>query len=208
MFNDTEEKRFCLGVDELLPLIEADEDLKELFASFDLSSEEVLESIRNYMGHYVTTDFDKLDKLRDKLAGFLRKEFDFLSGEANVCAEEQLKRLVNIGTSMIYHDTGKEIRPLLLERWEKWFAYSGSCVSNELYETYDFERSENVIMAIVDQLGLPPMQEEYLRYFLTMKNGVRVYISDFENEILRAVGRSLVYQDARLCKLLDEFFKS
>ena len=208
MFNNTEDKRLCLGASELPAFIEADGELKELFAGFDLSPEEVLESIRNYMGHYVGTDFNTLDVLRDKLSGFLRKEFDFLSGKANICAEEQFKRLIYIGESMIYHDTGKEIRSQVLKRWKEWFAYSENCVPNELYETYDFERSENVIMAIVDQLGLPPMQEQYLKYFLTIKNGIRVYISDFENEMLRAAGRSLVYQDDRICKLLDELLKS
>ena len=201
MFDNNE---FCLGVNELPALIESDEGLKELFTGFDMRPEEVLELIRNCMGRYLMTDLDVLNAIRGELVLFLRKEFDFLSGEVNVCAEEQLKRLVNIGSSMIYHDTGEEIQPQLLRRWGEWFAYSGGRISNEVYETYDFEESESTIMFIIDRLELPPMQEKYLRYFLTMKNGIRVYISDFENEILRAAGRSLVYQDAKICRILEE----
>lgn len=198
MFKNNEEKRFCRTADELGAFIKKDNELMKIFNDFDMEPEEVLDLLRNYMGHYVTTDMEKLDILRDKLSDFLRKEFDFLISQ-NVCAEDQLRLLISRG------DQGDRVLKIS-SSWNKWFA-SYQPVSEE-YESHDFEETENVIMYVIEHLGLPPIQEQYAKYYIGLKGGRGVYFSKFEQDILKAVGENLVEQDERICKMFDELLLS
>lgn len=205
-----EQKRFCLGVNELSDFIMKDEELKEIFDGFDLEPEEVLELIRNYQGQYVTTNFEVLDTLRDKLSGFLRGDFElFLSGKKeSVCAEMQFLIAISPAAKEVYENTGRV--PQLYSRWGRWFLDTEllPSVSNEVYETYDFERNENVIMHIVGQLNLPPLQKQYLEHFISQRGGVVNTYNDFEAGLLISAATNVLKQESKICKMLDELLKS
>ena len=207
------EKRFCLGVNELSAAIEEDEELKRFFAQFiiwDLS--ELLESVRNFP-HVEMSGLN--NELIDKLAdlGFIRMEF-----YSPFIAERQLQALFKLGIcvegiSGVFDGNTFEYReePRFLKRYEEWFfdferVDGEEKISNGLYETYDFERNEGVIMSIIDQLGLPPIQKEYANHFLKMKSDFE--FSGFETDILKSVGKNLLNHDGDICYLLDKLLKS
>lgn len=195
------EMKFCRSVDELAEFIEKDGELKVVFEGFDLKPEEVLECLRNYMGHYVTSDFEVLDLLRHKLSSFLRREFEYLSGDENCCAERKFKELLEMVAGNDYN----HFMPVLLKQWDRWFAPDDN-VRNEMYETYDFTRSENVILYVIKTFELPPFQAEYVEYYLKMK---RAYVfTDYELEILRSASANLLSHESEMCKRFDEIIKS
>lgn len=194
MFNN-EEKRFCLGISDLMYFLvkDADMDLVDIFNNSGMFEEELLNLVRN--GKYVA-DEDGVDEiLEDKLSGFLRREFGYLRGYANCCVERRFKELLEMGVG--------DCDMWILRHWDRWFAPDED-ISNKVYETYDFEKSGRVILHIIKSLNLPPRQAEYVEYYLTME---REYLfSDQEEEILKLASINLLNQGGDIYSRLNELF--
>ena len=162
-------------------------------------------------------------KMEESFSIYRRREFDYLSPQpinhskyrtkdatfdmgTNCCTENQLRKLIFMAKESLVVENGmEEIHPVIFEKWLRWFAPL-SDVSNEVYETYDFTRSENVILHIVEELHLPPIQEKYLKYFLELRE--EYSFSKNEMEILLEAGKNLLCNEDRICQMLDEFLKS
>lgn len=219
--NMMNEKVFCLTSDELIGFVENDEELNNLLGEklVRCSASDTLQELRNHPLFLADGDFKRRDFLVEKLSDFIREEFGFLCGYKNLCAEEQLKELLSkvfadLEREAIRYNLNKWRDSQLLDNWERWFVprlqdyYNRGEVSNEVYETYDFSRSEDAIMHIIDLLKLPPMQEQYVKHYLGLKGGVEVEYTDFETDILMKAGENILLQEPRVCKLLDDILKS
>ena len=215
------EKVFCLTSDELIGFVENDEELNNLLGEtlVRCGASDTLQELRNHPLSLANGDFKRRDFLVEKLSDFIREEFGFLRGYKNLCAEEQLKELLSkvfadLKHEAIQYNLNKWRDSQLLDNWERWFVprlqeyYNRGQVSNEVYETYDFVRSEDAIMHIIDLLKLPPMQEQYVKYYLGLKGGVEVEYTDFEADILMKAGENILLQESKVCKLLDDILKS
>ena len=162
-----EEKRFCFGVDELENFVEKDEELNALIGKdlAEIGADVFLRLLRNCPFILARGNFEMTTFLIDKLSGFQREEFRFLRGDKNLCAEGQLKGLLSEVFVELHLEAKRKNLNLwehsvLLESWRRWFvSFSDTKVDdlNEVYETYNFEVSENVIMHIVGLLHLPPL---------------------------------------------------
>lgn len=194
MFNN-EEKRFCLGSSDLMCFLmkDADKDLKDIFDNSGVFEEELLYLVRN--GKYEASEDGTDEIFEDDLAGFMRREFGYLRGYASCCVERRFKELLEIGAG--------DCDMWILRHWDRWFAPDED-VSNEIYETYDFEKSGRVILYIIESLNLPPWQAEYVEYYLKME---REYLfSDQEEEILRLASINLLNQGGDIYSRLNELF--
>lgn len=213
-----EEKRFCFGVDELESFVEKDEELNALIGKdlAEIGADVFLRLLRNCPFILARGNFEMTTFLIDKLSGFQREEFRFLRGDKNLCAEGQLKGLLSEVFVELHLEAKRKNLNLwehsvLLESWRRWFvSFSDTKVDdlNEVYETYNFEVSENVIMHIVGLLHLPPLQEQYVKYYLGLKGGIEVDFTDFEMDILMKAGKNILLQEPKVCKMLDELLKS
>lgn len=213
-----EEKRFCFGVDELENFVEKDEELNALIGKdlAEIGADVFLRLLRNCPFILARGNFEMTTFLIDKLSGFQREEFRFLRGDKNLCAEGQLKGLLSEVFVELHLEAKRKNLNLwehsvLLESWRRWFvSFSDTKVDdlNEVYETYNFEVSENVIMHIVGLLHLPPLQEQYVKYYLGLKGGIEVDFTDFEMDILMKAGKNILLQEPKVCKMLDELLKS
>ena len=213
-----EEKRFCFGVDELENFVEKDEELNALIGKdlAEIGADVFLRLLRNCPFILARGNFEMTTFLIDKLSGFQREEFRFLRGDKNLCAEGQLKGLLSEVFVELHLEAKRKNLNLwehsvLLESWRRWFvSFSDTKVDdlNEVYETYNFEVSENVIMHIVGLLHLPPLQEQYVKYYLGLKGGIEVDFTDFEMDILMKAGKNILLQESKVCKMLDELLKS
>ena len=213
-----EEKRFCFGVDELENFVEKDEELNALIGKdlAEIGADVFLRLLRNCPFILARGNFEMTTFLIDKLSGFQREEFRFLRGDKNLCAEGQLKGLLSEVFVELHLEAKRKNLNLwehsvLLESWRRWFvSFSDTKVDdlNEVYETYNFEVSENVIMHIVGLLHLPPLQEQYVKYYLGLKGGIEVDFTDFEMDILMKAGKNILLQESKVCEMLDELLKS
>ena len=216
-----EEKRFCFGVDELENFVEKDEELNALIGKdlAEIGADVFLRLLRNCPFILARGNFEMTTFLIDKLSGFQREEFRFLRGHKNHCAEDQLKGLLSEVFIELHLEAKRKNLNLwehsvLLESWRRWFVsfsddyYTKGDVLNEVYETYNFEVSENAIMHIVELLHLPPLQEQYVKYYLGLKGGIEVDFTDFEMDILMKAGKNILLQEPKVCKMLDELLKS
>ena len=193
-------KRYCFGLEELSRLETTDFELQHILKTMQITKEQFLLYLRNgalmlAKGH---RDYYKL--LTEKYSDYMRDEFRFVRGFENCCAEEQFKKVLQDANAN-----------RLLKNWEKWFVprdhsetLTKGFVKNEIYETYDFERSERAILYIVDQLCLPPMQNQYLTYYLQLKHGRKIEFSTFETDILKMAGRNIVLQEFNVYVLLNK----
>ena len=213
-----EEKRFCFGVDELENFVEKDEELNALIGKdlAEIGADVFLRLLRNCPFILARGNFEMTTFLIDKLSGFQREEFRFLRGDKNLCAEGQLKGLLSEVFVELHLEAKRKNLNLwehsvLLESWRRWFvSFSDTKVDdlNEVYETYNFEVSENAIMHIVGLLHLPPLQEQYVKYYLGLKGGIEVDFTDFEMDILMKAGKNILLQESKVCEMLDELLKS
>ena len=203
-----EEKRFCFGVDELENFVEKDEELNALIGKdlAEIGADVFLRLLRNCPFILARGNFEMTTFLIDKLSGFQREEFRFLRGDKNLCAEGQLKGLLSEVFVELHLEAKRKNLNLwehsvLLESWRRWFvSFSDTKVDdlNEVYETYNFEVSENVIMHIVGLLHLPPLQEQYVKYYLGLKGGIEVDFTDFEMDILMKAGKNILLQESKV----------
>ena len=139
------------------------------------------------------------ETIRDSFYAFLREDFNYLNSEEGYCVERRFKKLLE----MAVDSDNDQYVPRLLRQWDRWFAPDED-VSNEIYETYDFEKSGRVILHIIESLNLPPQQAEYVKYYLSME---REYLfSNQEEEILRLASINLLNQGGDIYSRLNELF--
>ena len=211
-------KRFCLGVDEFMSLIETDNELKSHIGDecIKYGPDATLHFFRNTPVSLSANCKISYQTLEEKLSGFLRDEFRFIEGYENCCTENQLKRLLEKVFSELHakaerYGSSRWSHSQLLDCWDKWFApclhnyYNRGEVTNEVYETYDFAASESMIMHTIEHLSLPPMQKQYVEYYLGLKGRIKVEFTAFEKEILMKAGENILLQESEMCKMFDDF---
>ncbi len=199
MFNN-KKKRFCLGVEEFTKLDGVADSINDFYMEvFDIEMRpyDFLFLIREDRPRMMLGNGRWIHHtvFRESFSSFIREEFSYLFGEKSNAVERRFKELLEMAAN------DSEDRPALLVGWSRWFA-PDRCVDDEVYETYDFEQSENVIMHILDSLGLPLLQLEFVKDYL--KSDSRFELSRCEMDLLKMVGKNLLSCDEQICRKLDE----
>lgn len=199
MFNN-KEKRFCLGVEEFTKLDGVADSINDFYTEvFDIEMNpyDFLFLIREDRPKMMLGDGTWIHHtlFRETFSPFIREEFSYLFGEKSNAVERRFKELLEVAAN------DSEDRPKLLVGWSRWFA-PDRYVDDEVYETYDFEQSENVIMHILDSLGLPLLQLEFVKDYL--KADSRFELSRCEMDLLKMVGKNLLSCDEQICRKLNE----
>lgn len=145
-------------------------------------------------------EFEKSGRMSIRF--MLRSEFDFLEDNEKVTTiEGRLRRLIFLSLDCLVM---KPAKSELLKKWTKWFCPIRN-IPNEIYETYDFERSGNVILHIIDSIALPPLQAQYLKHYLD--NSTFNY-TDFEMEIIKKAGENVLLNESKICRMFDELMEN
>ena len=162
-------------------------------------------ALRNSLIDFVTEkeNSDEIgETIRDSFYAFLREDFNYLNSEEGYCVERRFKKLLE----MAVDSDNDQYVPRLLRQWDRWFAPDKN-ISNQMYETYDFMRSEHIILYAIKTLDLPPYQAEYVDYYLRMKRSSYQFTKN-EFELLKIASINILSYDGMMCKIFDELLKS